>query len=60
MATKTISLRLDIGDLDKLEKLFALGMPNKAEQIRRMVKYYLSLSKEQQLEILQKGYSNES
>ncbi len=58
--SKTISLRLDIDDLEQLEKLFANGMPSKAEQIRRIVKYYLSLSKKQQMEILQKGYSYDS
>ena len=57
--TKTISLRFDIDSLEQLEKLFASGMPNKAEQIRRITNYYLGLSKEQQLEILQKGYGND-
>ena len=60
MKSKTISLRLDLDDLSKLDMLFAKGMPSKTEQIRRLVKYYLALNQSEQLLILQKGYIDES
>ena len=53
---KTVSLRIDLADLRKLDNLHAKGLPTEPEQIRRVVRYYVDLNIEQQLIILEAGY----